>query len=99
MGIGEYKLWTPLDGENILIVGNSGGLASSRAAARGHHACTDWRTLRQALSYSTRRGIGRDVDDGVSSSSTPVVETEGVAQVLSMTTELAANAAPLRSRS
>ncbi len=99
LGVGEYKLWTPLDGEDVLIEGN-GGIASSQSSA-GRRVdvtrCTEWRTVRQAIAYATAAlGSGPMSMVGVSKLfQPPTVETEGVDQVLSMTTELAAGATPL----
>ncbi|MBC8647536.1 MAG: VWA domain-containing protein, partial [Thermoanaerobaculia bacterium] len=99
-GVGEYKLWLPLDGEGILTVG--GGLGSSfrtnpRARGRTEERCFEERTLRQAIAYSTAvLGSGAT---GMAGSAklfqAPVIETEGVDQILSMTTELAAGSVPL----
>lgn len=100
-GIGEYKLWLPLDGEGVLTVG--GGLGSSsfrtnpRARGRTEERCFEERTLRQAIAYSTAvLGSGAT---GMAGSAklfqAPVIETEGVDQILSMTTELAAGSVPL----
>ena len=99
MGVGEYKLWTPVDGENVLTVGNGGISASQSSPLRRVDItrCTEWRTVRQAIAYSTA-ALGSGPMSMVGASKLfqpPTVETEGVDQVLSMTTELAAGAAPL----
>ncbi|MFN2385825.1 MAG: VWA domain-containing protein [Thermoanaerobaculia bacterium] len=99
-GVGEYKLWLPLDGEGVLTAG--GGFGSQfrnnpRARGRTEERCFEERTLRQAIAYSTAvLGSGAT---GMAGSAklfeAPVIETEGVDQILSMTTELAAGSVPL----
>ncbi len=99
MGIEDYKLWTPLDGVSILTAGNIGGLLGSGAGARrvDKTRCTDWRTVEQAISYtSSVLGSGPLSMIGVSKLfQPPTVETEGVDQILSMTTDLSSGAASL----
>ncbi|HYK43276.1 MAG TPA: VWA domain-containing protein [Thermoanaerobaculia bacterium] len=98
MGMGDYKLWTPLDGVYVLQAGGVGGLAGSVASRQVDITrCAEYRTVNQAIAYSTAAlGNGPMSMAAVSKLfQPPVVETEGVDQVLSMTTELAANAVPL----
>lgn len=98
MGMGDYKLWTPIDGVYVLEAGNTGS-AFGRNSARqiDFSRCPDSRTVQQAISYTTAvLGSGALSMVGVSKlMQPPIVETEGVDQVLTMTTELAASAAPL----
>src|SRR6266536_376541 len=98
-GIGDYKLWLPLDGEGVLQVGggigSSSGMASSRRVDTSR--CLETRTLRQAIAYSTAvLGSGAS---GLAGSGKlfqpPTIETEGVDQILTMTTELATGSVPL----
>jgi Ca-activated chloride channel family protein len=94
-GIGEYKLWLPLDGEAILT-GN--GMSFGPGARRVDVTqCPEYRTVRQAESYSAAvLGSGAMSMAGASVLfQPPTVETEGVDQILTMTTDLAANAASL----
>ncbi len=96
MGVGEYKLWLPLDGEQVLLA--SGNIGMGAAGRRiDVTRCAEWRTVRQAMSYSTAvLGSGAMSMAGASVLfQPPTVETEGVDQILSMTTDLAANAANL----
>jgi Ca-activated chloride channel family protein len=94
LGLGDYKLWLPLDGENVLQVGGSAGIPSRRVDPM---RCSETRTLRQAMSYSAAAlGSGAMSMAGASKLfQPPVVETEGVDQILSMTTDLAAGSAPV----
>lgn len=98
MGMGEYKLWLPLDGPYVLQVGGVGGLSGSIASRRVDVTrCTEWRTLQQAMSYETSvLGSGAMSMVGeIKLFQAPLVETEGVDQILSMTTDLSAGSAPL----
>ncbi len=98
MGMGDYKLWTPLDGEGTLQVGGSaGGLSGAGGRRVDVTRCTEWRTVQQAISYTTAvLGSGAMSMAGASKLfQPPIVETEGVDQVLSMTTEMAAGAVPV----
>jgi Ca-activated chloride channel family protein len=96
-GVGMYKLWLPLDGENVLQVG--GGIAGSIASRRpvDQTRCAEWRTLRQAISYSSAV-LGPGASSMASTAKLfqpPVVETEGVDQILTMTTDLASGSTAL----
>ncbi len=98
MGMGDYKLWTPLDGDFVLQVGGSvGGLSGAGGRRVDVTRCTEWRTVQQAISYTTAvLGSGPMSMAGAAKLfQPPIIETEGVDQVLSMTTEMAAGAAPL----
>ena len=94
-GVGGYKLWLPLDGEGVLT-GN--GMSFGPGARKVDITqCAEWRTVRQAMSYSAAvLGTGAMSMAGASVLfQPPTVETEGVDQILSMTTDVAANAANL----
>jgi len=85
-----YKLWLPIDGRGALIVGNGGGGLSMGAHPVNIQNCMDWRTVEQAISYTSQLlGTGAF---GLQAESmlfqAPKVETEGVDQILSMTTDL-----------
>jgi len=99
MGIEDYKLWTPIDGVSILQAGNVGGLLGQAAGGRRVDVtrCAEWRTVQQAISYTTSvLGSGPLGMVGASKLfQPPTVETEGVDQILSMTTDLSAGSAPL----
>ena len=100
-GTGEYKLWLPLDGQGVLVgngmsigPGGGGGPGAQRVDVT---QCPEWRTVQQAMSYSTAvLGSGAMSMAGASVLfQPPTVETEGVDQILSMTTDVAANAVTL----
>ncbi|HXM78330.1 MAG TPA: VWA domain-containing protein [Thermoanaerobaculia bacterium] len=97
MGLGDYKLWTPIDGENVLEAGGAGAFGGPGGRRVDITRCTEWRTVRQAIAYTTAvLGSGPMSMAGAAKLfQPPIVETEGVDQVLSMTTEMAAGAAPL----
>lgn len=98
MGMGEYKLWLPLDGEGALEAGGSSAASSRRPGFRPDYSrCAEYRTVRQAISYTAAvLGSGAMAAAGASKLfQPPIVETEGVDQILSMTTELAAGSVPL----
>ncbi len=97
MGMGEFKLWQPLDGPNILEVGNVGGLSSIGGRRVDVTRCAEWRTVQQAISY-TQAAMGSGPLSMIGFSKLfqpPVVETEGVDQILSMTTDLSAGSSTL----
>ena len=89
-GVGPYKLWLPIDGQGVLLVGV--GTSSQTTAARvpDIQRCFEWRTVQQAIAYSTTvLGTGAFSMQGASKLfEPPLVETEGVDQILSMTTDL-----------
>jgi GWxTD domain-containing protein len=97
MGIGpDYTLWLPIDGPQALV-GN--GMANVGPGARRVDVtqCPEYRTVTQAMQYSTAvLGSGAMSMAGASVLfQPPTVETEGVDQILTMTTDMAANAVTL----
>ncbi len=100
-GIGDYKLWLPLDGEGVLQVGggfgSSSGMRSPTSRRVDTDRCLETRTLRQAIAYSTAV-LGSGASSLAGSGKLfqpPTIETEGVDQILTMTTELATGSVPL----
>jgi len=90
-GMPPYKLWLPLDGPGVLLVGvGSSGPMAMGARPVDITQCFEWRTVNQAIQYSTAvLGSGAFSMQGASLIMTPPkVETEGVDQILSMTTDL-----------
>ena len=89
-GMPPYKLWLPIDGVGALIVGNGGGGLSMGARPVDVTKCLDWRTVRDALTYTSQLLGGGAF--GLAAESTlfkpPTVETEGVDTILNMTTDL-----------
>jgi Ca-activated chloride channel family protein len=97
-GVGEYKMWLPLDGQGVLEVGgNSSAVGRMPGRRVDFTRCTEWRTLQQAIAYTTAvLGSGAMAMVGASKLfQPPSVETEGVDQILTMTTDLAAGSVPL----
>lgn len=100
-GVGDMKLWLPLDGEGVLQVGGGFGSSVGQRAPPGRRVdydrCTETRTLRQAIAYSSAvLGSGASALAGAGKLfQPPSVETEGIDQILSMTTELATGSVPL----
>jgi Ca-activated chloride channel family protein len=96
--VGEYKMWLPLDGQGVLEVGGNSSAAGRMPGRRVDFTrCTEWRTLQQAIAYTTSvLGSGAMAMVGASKLfQPPSVETEGVDQILTMTTDLAAGSVPL----
>ncbi|HEY6930395.1 MAG TPA: VWA domain-containing protein, partial [Thermoanaerobaculia bacterium] len=94
LGLGEYRLWLPLDGINVLEVGGSTGIPARRVDPM---RCSETRTIQQAMSYEAAAlGSGAMSMAGASKIfQPPTVETEGVEQILSMTTDLSTGATPV----
>ena len=90
-GTGPYKLWLPIDGRGVLLAGvnSSAGMAMG-ARIPDVTKCFEYRTVEQAIQYSTAAlGSGAFSMEGASKLFTPPkVETEGVEQILTMTTDL-----------
>jgi Ca-activated chloride channel family protein len=86
-----YKLWLPMDGMKMLLVGGGDLPMPGMPIIRRNPAnCLDNRTLNDAIAYTTQLlGAG---PFGMASQGIlfkpPTVETEGVDQILSMTTDL-----------
>lgn len=93
-GVGEYKLWLPLDGMNVLQPGSTTGPGARRIDPM---RCFDYRTVQQAMAYvQAVLGSGAMAMVGAAKIfQPPVVETEGVDHVLNMTTDAAAGAVPI----
>jgi Ca-activated chloride channel family protein len=94
-GSPPYKLWLPIDGRGVLLV----GVGSQTTAARpvDVQRCFEWRSVEQAIQYTTALlgGGAFGLQAQGQMFQPPVVETEGVDQILSMTTDLHDGAADL----
>jgi len=94
-GSPPYKLWLPIDGVGVLLVGV--GTQATGARVPDVTRCFEWRSVQQAIQYTTALLGGGAF--GLQAQSqmfqAPVVETEGVDQILSMTTDLHTGAADL----
>jgi GWxTD domain-containing protein len=98
-GAGDYRLWTPLEGNQALIVGGIGGLGSSGAAVSRSvdvTRCSEWREINGAIAsanaiFGTMGGqkLVEDLKTG------PKPDVEGVDKILLMTTDLDPAAAKL----
>ena len=86
-----YKLWLPMDGLKMLLVGGGDIVDPGMPIIRRNPAnCLDNRVIQDAIAYTTQLlGAG---PFGMASQGMlfkpPTVETEGVDQILSMTTDL-----------
>jgi len=90
-GMPPWKMWLPLDGRGVLLVGFGGSSAMNMGARPVDVTrCYEWRTVEQALQYSSAAlGVGAFSLEAASKlTAPPKVETEGVEQILSMTTDL-----------
>ncbi|HEY7369298.1 MAG TPA: VWA domain-containing protein, partial [Thermoanaerobaculia bacterium] len=96
--VGDYRLWTPMDGVGALIVGgNSSPTMTAPGRPVDQTRCHEWRTVQQAMSATAAvlgsgplamAGIGKLFEP-------PPIETEGIDQILSMTTDVAAGSVNL----
>lgn len=97
--VGDYKLWTPLDGPQALIVGGIAGLGTSGAAVSRNvdvTRCAEWREVNGAMASASAifgsmggQKLVEDIKTG------PKPDVEGVDKILLMTTELDPKAAKL----
>ena len=94
-GLGDYKLWLPLDGQNVLMAG--GGTTMTPGRRIDITRCFDYRTVLQAMAYEQAAlGTGPMAMVGASKLfQPPTVETEGIDRILNMTTDAGAGAAAI----
>ena len=94
-GSPPYKLWLPIDGIGVLLVGV--GTQATGARVPDVTRCFEWRSVQQAIQYTTALlGAGAfGLQAQGQLFQPPVVETEGVDQILTMTTDLHEGAADL----
>lgn len=92
-GVGDYRLWLPLDGMNVLTPGGGGPGGRRVDPSR----CFDYRTVQQAIAAEQAAlGSGPMAMLGAAKLfQPPVVETEGIDHVLNMTTDAVAGAVPI----
>lgn len=98
-GAGDYRLWTPLEGNQAIIVGGIGGLGASGAAVSRSvdvTRCSEWREINGAISSANAifgtMGAQKLVEDLKTG---PKPDVEGVDKILLMTTDLDPAAAKL----
>jgi Ca-activated chloride channel homolog len=87
-GMPPYKLWLPIDGRNVLLVGVGSQVTAARPV--DIQKCFEWRSVEQAIQYTTALlGAGAfSMMNSAKMFEAPTVETEGVDQILSMTTDV-----------
>jgi VWFA-related protein len=96
--VGDWKLWTPLDGAQAVVVGGMSGQMGAVAPRGGQvdpTRCTEWRDVQAALAMGQAlMGMTamKTVDEMTKG---PKPDVEGVDQILLMTTDIAAGAATL----
>ena len=95
-GAGDYKLWTPMDGAQAVLVGGIPGMAGAGGRRVDVTRCGEWRDVQGALSASAAimgsMGSMKLVDD-MKTGAKPNVE--GADSILQMTTDVAPGAATL----
>ena len=94
-GMPPFKLWLPIDGRGVLLVGVGTQVTAARPV--DIQRCFDWRSVEQAIQYTTAL-LGGGAFSLMESSklfAPPPVETEGVDTILSMTTDLHQGASDL----
>jgi Ca-activated chloride channel homolog len=96
-GMGEYKLWSPVDGMNVLYINPTitSAVTSPQAATDKIETCPEWRTVQGAIAAMTATfgGGAESMAEMAKLYQPPDIETEGVDRILSMTTDLATNSA------
>ena len=96
-GAGPFKLWTPLDGQQAILVGGMTGLGAPGPSRRVDVTrCPEWRDVLGALSQSavlfgtaTSMKMVQELREG------PKPDVEGADRILQLTNEIAAGAAKL----
>ncbi len=96
-GIGDYRLWTPLDGPQALIAGGIAGLGGAGTARTVDPTrCQEWREIQAAMATSAgifgTMGAQKLIDELKTG---PKPDVEGVDKILLMTTDLDPSAARL----
>jgi GWxTD domain-containing protein len=97
LGVGDYRLWTPLDGQASLIVGNiAGGLNGIGGRRVDVTRCAEYRDVIAAVNTVTANfGVigGMKMADDLKTAAKP--DVEGADRILQMTTDLQTGAAAL----
>lgn len=96
-GTGDFRLWTPLDGQQAVLVGGIAGLAGIGPGRRVDVTyCQEWREVQGAMATAAgvfgTMGAQKMID---SLKSGPKPDVEGVDRILLMTTDLDPSAARL----
>ena len=97
LGVGDYRMWTPLDGQAALIVGNiAGGLNGIGGRRVDVTRCAEYRDVVAAVNtVEANFGVigGMKMADDLKTAAKP--DVEGADRILQMTTDLQTGAAPL----
>ncbi|MGZ5428119.1 MAG: VWA domain-containing protein, partial [Thermoanaerobaculia bacterium] len=95
-GAGDYKMWTPLDGAQSIIVGNSPGTLGGGGRRVDTSRCPEARDVQAALStVSATFGLSGSLRMSDDIKQGPKPDVEGADHILQMTTDLQAGAATL----
>ena len=97
LGVGDYRMWTPLDGQAALIVGNiAGGLNGIGGRRVDVTRCAEYRDVIAAVNtVAANFGVigGMKMADDLKTAAKP--DVEGADRILQMTTDLQTGAANL----
>ena len=98
LGVGDYRLWQPMDGQGALIVGNiAGGLSAAGGARRVDVTrCAEYRDVVAAVNtVAANFGVigGMKMADDLKTAAKP--DVEGADRILQMTTDIQTGAAAL----
>ncbi len=97
LGVGDYRLWTPLDGQAALLVGNiAGGLNGIGGRRVDVTRCSEYRDVIAAVNtVAANFGTigGMKMADDLKTAAKP--DVEGADRILQMTTDLQTGAAQL----
>ena len=97
MGVGDYRLWTPLDGQAALIVGNAAGSMTS-PGARGVNVtrCPEYRDVNAAVSaVAANFGTIGAVKMASDLRTAAKPDVEGADRILQMSTDMQSGAVTL----
>ena len=95
-GAGDYKMWTPLDGAQSIIVGNSPGTLGGGGRRVDTSRCAEARDVQAALSsVSATFGLAGALKMTDDIKQGPKPDVEGADHILQMTTDMQAGAATL----
>jgi Ca-activated chloride channel homolog len=95
-GVGDYRLWTPMDGQAALIVGNVAGMGGAGARRTDVTRCPEYRDVVSALNtVAANFGTigGMKMADDLKTAAKP--DVEGADRILQMSTDLQSGATAL----
>ncbi len=96
-GAGPYKLWTPLDGQQAILVGGLPGMGATGLSRQVDVSrCPEWRDVYAALgSVSALFGTATSLKMTQELREGPKVDPEGVDRILQLTTDVSPGAEKL----